>query len=324
MKKTLLIISIILTFLLIGCGVKQNNINQEMNEVDKVSGEVIDTKLSPEKTLDVSTEFKDTLAKLVREIGDFKGAESFSYISSYDQHIWTVLEEEYIKGENPILDRALEHFSVDELSKFYEELKILEKETKNYTYPLMMGGDAHGQECEYSATSTLKVNNYDYSAENLNTIDFTTAWVEGVEGYGVGEKITIKMQERGWIDLSMIGYSGDFENGYYTEERTDLYNELTGFYIVNGYAKSDELFKANSRVKKMKLTLDDKESYFIELEDTMKPQLFKIDYKQDASNHIKPINATFEILEVYEGEKYKDTVITSIIGCTKNNMPKGG
>ena len=102
-------------------------------------------------------------------------------------------------------------------------------------------------------------------------------------------------------------------------------NGLTGFYIVNGYAKNEKLFKANSRVKKLKLTIDGTKEYILELEDTMNPQLFDIRYEQEPNlDKLDAIKAEFEILEVYKGEKYEDTVITTLKGCSYTNMNMGG
>ena len=102
-------------------------------------------------------------------------------------------------------------------------------------------------------------------------------------------------------------------------------NGLTGFYIVNGYAKNEKLFKANSRVKKLKLTIDETREYILELEDTMNPQLFDIEYEQEPDfDKLNAVKAEFEILEVYKGEKYEDTVITTLKGCSYTNMNMGG
>lgn len=102
-------------------------------------------------------------------------------------------------------------------------------------------------------------------------------------------------------------------------------NGLTGFYIVNGYAKNEKLFKANSKVKKLKLTIDGTKEYILELEDTMNPQLFDIEYEQEPDfDKLNAVKAEFEILEVYKGEKYEDTVITTLKGAADTNMNMGG
>jgi hypothetical protein len=142
----------------------------------------------------------------------------------------------------------------------------------------------------------------------------------------MGHEVAIFTPLYGCINQEKFGIT-DVENSKLTIKSSDefkqdgYYNYLKGFYIVNGYTKNEEVFKANSRVKKLKLTIDDKEEYIIELEDTMNPQLIDIKYEQESSwDKVVPITATFEILEVYPGEKYEDTAITTILGCVGNNI----
>ena len=78
-------------------------------------------------------------------------------------------------------------------------------------------------------------------------------------------------------------------------------------------------------MKKLKLTIDGRKEYILELEDTMNPQLFDIEYEQEPDfDKLNAVRAEFEILEVYRGEKYEDTVITTLKGCSYTNMPMGG
>ena len=369
-KKILITIAAILSLtMLVGCGKKidveitnvplPDSIEESKENIsdDNFSSNSV---IKPMKQLEVSNEFKSTLEKL-----SSLGNKSYFYITSHEQHLWNNLDtlQTYEKGSQPILDNVLEVCTIDELNRFYDELKILTNATSNYIYDYRVDGDSYEQKNLYKASSTLEAKDYNYSVNNLESIDFTTAWVEGAEGHGIGEKITIRMQEYGWGDISDFGFKGSLEEGYrvMTEDEFNksdsnefylkdedrhltyqeylnntkslvrdntangYYNTLTGFYIVNGYAKNEEVFKANSRVKKLKLTLDGKEEYIIELEDTMNPQLIDIVYKQDPSFEVfNPIEATFEILEVYPGDKYEDTCITSLIGCVDTNMIMGG
>ena len=78
-------------------------------------------------------------------------------------------------------------------------------------------------------------------------------------------------------------------------------------------------------MKKLKLTIDGRKEYILELEDTMNPQLFDIRYEQEPNlDKLDAIKAEFEILEVYKGEKYEDTVITTLKGHSYTNMHMGG
>jgi hypothetical protein len=84
------------------------------------------------------------------------------------------------------------------------------------------------------------------------------------------------------------------------------------------------LYKANSRVKKLKLTIDDKTEYILELEDTMMPQIFDVNYKTSHAEKLYPIKAEFEILEVYKGEKYEDTAINTLCVGFDSDAMSGG
>ncbi|MDX9848244.1 MAG: hypothetical protein RBT74_14775 [Tenuifilaceae bacterium] len=163
--------------------------------------------------------------------------------------------------------------------------------------------------------------NRKYSVANLFDGDFTTSWVEGVDGNGVGQFIYVSIPE----DFKTIN-------------------------IVNGYGKSKTLFSQNNRVKRLKATLHvginpvgalseiaylfklsplDKE-FFIDIYD--KDSLQTIDFPDELHelNQLKeaikksyfehfsdPIYqmVTFlklEIVSVYKGSKYDDTCISEI------------
>ena len=308
--------------------------------------------------------------------------------------IATILRYESESYKRPLWLRGLidgsEGYAIDDDFSKFLKINGISKERINEEYEsfweeigekycdLYDLGDGYSTGISYNATSTLEVKGYDYSVKNLDDDGLVTAWVEGVKGDGIGEKITLKMQQYGWSwpdNLGMVQtedgwrlmtkeefekaqkddnhysycYSGEKETTYeprtYEEYKeyvrkfgwwgtyanvheksfTGWKNGLTGFYIVNGYAKNEKLFKANSRVKKLKLTIDGTKEYILELEDTMNPQLFDIRYEQEPNlDKLDAIKAEFEILEVYKGEKYEDTVITTLKGHSYTNMHMGG
>ena len=107
-----------------------------------------------------------------------------------------------------------------------------------------------------------------------------TAWVEGEKGNGIGE----------WIDFAFFNPIN-----------------LNTIRIINGYAKSDALYAANNRVKKLKIDFDDGTLLVAELKDgTMEPQLIQI------SNQKVVERVRLTILEVYPGSQYHDTCISEI------------
>lgn len=133
------------------------------------------------------------------------------------------------------------------------------------------------------ASSTLfdeKINYKTYWPGNVIDNNPATAWVEGEKGNGIGE----------WIDFAFFNPIN-----------------LNMIRIINGYAKSDALYAANNRVKKLKIDFDDGTSLVAELKDsTMEPQLIQI------SNQKVVERVRLTILEVFPGSKYHDTCISEI------------
>lgn len=79
---------------------------------------------------------------------------------------------------------------------------------------------------------------------------------------------------------------------------------VNGIMILNGYHKSDEIWRNNNRVKDCTLSFSDGQSKTVKLDDTM--DLIKIDLD-------KPINTTYirlTINSLYKGKKWNDTAIT--------------
>lgn len=130
-----------------------------------------------------------------------------------------------------------------------------------------------------------------YSDKNLKDFNYKTAWVEGVEGYGIGEVIEF-----------------DFAPDH---------PRVTSIIIANGYVKSKTAWENNSRVKKLKMYLNDTPYAILNLLDKYAEQSFEVsplgnsdreDYEK--LKNLPPWKLKFEILEVYEGKKYKDTAIS--------------
>ncbi|MCB0803320.1 MAG: hypothetical protein KDB74_09485 [Flavobacteriales bacterium] len=145
-----------------------------------------------------------------------------------------------------------------------------------------------------SASSELNsFNKLSYSAKNIHDLNYKTAWIEGVPGYGIGEFVT-----------------------YHIPPQNPRITELI---VVNGYVKSEKIWNENSRVKKLKMYIDEKPFAILNLEDNRKEQHFKIeplgygDRENFKKLQEKPWwTIKFEILDVYKGDKYDDTAITEI------------
>lgn len=137
-----------------------------------------------------------------------------------------------------------------------------------------------------SVSSELTTQNYNsYKAKSANDLSYLTAWVEGKEDSGIGEYIE-----------------------YYFKNNSP---RITSITISNGYMKSDDTWKNNNRVKSFKFYINDEIFGILCLTDTKTDQTFELGtmgHNADGSNLI----LKFEILEVYEGNKYNDTAITEI------------
>lgn len=120
-----------------------------------------------------------------------------------------------------------------------------------------------------------------YYAKNVLD-DFRTAWVEGKDDNGIGETITITF-------------------GPGNKEIKDL-------YIANGYVKSEKAFFNNSRVKTMNLYCDGSSLGEISFPD--KIGIMHVGLNNAIGKESNEIS--FEIVDIYEGEKFKDTAISLI------------
>ncbi|MFZ4739819.1 MAG: NADase-type glycan-binding domain-containing protein [Bacteroidales bacterium] len=180
-----------------------------------------------------------------------------------------------------------------------EEKAILEKcsETKESSWQII------GNECSWycgggqdtnSASSNLKpFKGLNYEAKNIHDLSYQTTWIEGVPGYGIGESVTYHFPPQN--------------------------PRITEIIIVNGYVKSEQTWKDNSRVRKLKMYVDGKPFAILNLFDCRQEQHFKFEPlgygdRQDLEQLQKKPWWTikFEILDVYKGEKYDDTAITEI------------
>jgi len=119
-----------------------------------------------------------------------------------------------------------------------------------------------------------------YGPGNLFDGNLSTAWVEGVSGNGAGQRVLIAF------------------------DRPRL---LSGFDLVNGYAKNRDIYAKNARVRSAVLRLSDGSSQRLDLPDTMRSNRFSFG---------SPLEVTwmeFEIGAVFPGSKYSDTAISEFV-----------
>lgn len=141
----------------------------------------------------------------------------------------------------------------------------------------------NGYPTKIEASSHLKSQgSNNYEEKNLHDLFYNTPWVEGVSGNGEGE----------WVK--------------YTFEASSP--RITEIHVVNGYVKSQVAWKNNSRVKRLKVYVNDKPFAILNLEDSRSDQTFKIAPLNDSVEW----TMKFEIMEVYKGDKYDDTALSEI------------
>lgn len=145
------------------------------------------------------------------------------------------------------------------------------------------------------ASSELKTQgSASYEAKHAHDFSYGNVWAEGVEGYGIGEYLLYKFPKNS--------------------------PRVNKIIIANGHVKSEKAWKENSRVKKLKMYVDGKPYAILNLDDSRSEQTFELGealgeidsdkgYDEEDQNGLA---LKFEILEVYKGEKYDDTVISEL------------
>ena len=137
------------------------------------------------------------------------------------------------------------------------------------------------------ASSSLKnQGKYTYNAANVQDYSIKSVWSEGVKGHGIGEYLLFKFQGEA--------------------------PRVSTITITNGCVQSKALYEANSRPKKIKLYYNDKAVAILNLKDIRGHQTFETDTFGLGYYDPTPWSLKFEILEVYPGTKYDDTVISEI------------
>lgn len=208
------------------------------------------------------------------------------------------------KGEQKFIEKVekavalydkmeVEKLELSDLSA--EEKTFLENfsETEEYWSPVSGGCSWYCGGGPDSVSSTSQLNSQGsstYKPSNAHDLNYKTAWIEGVQGNGVGEKLI-----------------------YHFNPGSPRINEIN---IVNGYVKNANAYKNNSRAKKIKIYYNDSPIAIVNLKDvrgtsTINTPLLGV------SPDLKTVEKTewtltFEILEYYQGEKYQDLAITEI------------
>jgi hypothetical protein len=152
-------------------------------------------------------------------------------------------------------------------------------------------GYCGGSPQSVTASSELKQQGGNtYTARNARDFSYKTAWVEGVPGPGIGEYLVYTFPPEA--------------------------SRIVEIIVANGYIKSERAYRDNGRVKKLQVYWNDEPFGILHLEDRRSAQHFYVPEigHADRTNLsiLPPWTLKFEILEVYKGAKYDDTVIAEI------------
>lgn len=139
-------------------------------------------------------------------------------------------------------------------------------------------------EFDVEASSTLPADDGEkYSAAQIRE-SRERSWVEGVAGSGVGESLLLTLKKP--VKVRRVG-------------------------IVNGFARSEELYRANGRVSSLKVSVNGKGEFGVTIPDErLEREMFYFDLPAD-SGLVKTIRLTID--SVYPGEQFDDTAISQVV-----------
>lgn len=156
--------------------------------------------------------------------------------------------------------------------------------------------DLYGGQCSWycggvvdtvTATSSLPpAGKNTYIGQNAHDFDHTSVWAEGADGPGIGESLTYE-------------FAGKCPR-------------ITTVNILNGHVKSEKAWRENNRVKQLRVYYEGKPLAILDLKDTREQQCFEVGTLGYNDEHAPKWQLRFEIVEVYKGTKYDDTVISEL------------
>jgi hypothetical protein len=161
-------------------------------------------------------------------------------------------------------------------------------EQRQYEADYIIQGDHYFlQHTDYDATasSTLKPNGErTYDVDNIRAKYSDKAWVEGVEGDGIGESIALKVRRPLPLDTILI------MPGYHSQENKTLWGK-------------------NNRVAELEVTLNNEHTFTAKIPDAK----YSKDYPIPVRDYATPVNAIkLTIKAVHKGTAARDTCISSL------------
>ena len=185
--------------------------------------------------------------------------------------------------------------SVQEWTKL-EESEDFDEETYDFEKygPLYIYDDLYSEKCSWycggevqkvTASSCL-VPQGKFNYEGKNAHDFNHESVWATKGKGIGQSLTYT-------------FAG-------------ICPRVTTVKILNGHVKNEAAWRNNSRVKRLRMYYNGQPYAILELEDSRTLQSFEVGTLGYHDPGKPDWTLKFEILDVYPGVKYGDTVIAEL------------
>lgn len=146
-----------------------------------------------------------------------------------------------------------------------------------------------------------------YSMGNIGDDNPATTWVEGVEGYGIGEVLIVPCLDLNKPVKIWAGY-GKSSNSFTTNSRPSVVRLIIIQAEVEGATQYGTIYKNLRMVSQSKVELKDLNDY-----QSLNIPYFKPDtYEKEGQSWDYNYFLGLEILDIYKGSKWDDTCISEI------------
>ncbi|MBR6036300.1 MAG: hypothetical protein IKP41_05030 [Bacteroidaceae bacterium] len=207
-------------------------------------------------------------------------------------HVWPMPTDAQLTAWNQLNEKAKKNDG--ELMTEADWQRMEEIENDNAVLEDLYSGHCSwycgGEVQRVTASSHLKAQGrFNYLPKNAHDFTFDAVWAEGAEGQGIGE----------WLEYEFAGACP----------------RVTAVKILPGHVKTKAAWEANSRPKYIQVYYLGKPICILDLQDVRAMQYFDLEKFGPFGYHDsdKPTwRLRFEILDVYPGTKYQDTVISEL------------
>lgn len=170
--------------------------------------------------------------------------------------------DEFFEWENTVWSQAKKYKNMEKKSDSNKVKAVTKENVKSIT-----------------ASSALSEKDMTHSAKRIWDGSLDKAWVEGVDGQGIGEYVFVKFDKKCLV---------------------------SGIQLNAGYQKSENLYYKNSRPSEIGLEFSDGSYYTCELDDVYGKQTIQL------PDSVVTKSLRIVIKDVYEGDKYSDTVVSEM------------